>query len=183
MKSASRNGVTLIEVLVAIFVMAIGLLALLTLFPLGALSMAQAIRDNRTGETAAGATAIINGKNLRFDPEILQIRDPFNNPIPFDPYTCPPAPPPPLPPTIWPGSRPLDPNGPSFPVLVDPNGFMSLLQVSAHWAPANFPGVLCRRNVSFGGGAKFNRYSWFNSLDDITFQRSIAFPDQMGSPA
>lgn len=33
-----RSGVTLIEVLVAIFVAAIGLLALLALFPVGALS-------------------------------------------------------------------------------------------------------------------------------------------------
>ena len=33
-----RRGITLIEVLVAIFIMAIGLLAILTLFPLGALA-------------------------------------------------------------------------------------------------------------------------------------------------
>ena len=42
-----RAGVTLIEVLVAIFIMGIGLLALLTLFPLGALRMAKAIQDDR----------------------------------------------------------------------------------------------------------------------------------------
>ncbi len=38
-----RRGITLIEVLVAIFIMAIGLLAILTLFPLGALRMAEAL--------------------------------------------------------------------------------------------------------------------------------------------
>jgi prepilin-type N-terminal cleavage/methylation domain-containing protein len=47
----NRSGVTLIEVLVAIFVMAIGLMALLTLFPLGALEMAQAIKDQRAADT------------------------------------------------------------------------------------------------------------------------------------
>ncbi len=43
-----RPGITLIEVLVAIFVMSIGLLALLTLFPLGALRMSQALQDDRS---------------------------------------------------------------------------------------------------------------------------------------
>jgi prepilin-type N-terminal cleavage/methylation domain-containing protein len=52
-----RRGVTLTEVLVAIFIMAIGLMALLTLFPLGALNMAQAIKDDRTGTTASNSAA------------------------------------------------------------------------------------------------------------------------------
>ena len=43
-----RPAITLIEVLVAIFIMAIGLLALLTLFPLGALRMATALQDGAT---------------------------------------------------------------------------------------------------------------------------------------
>src|SRR5687767_14193572 len=50
-----RRGATLIEVLVAIFIMAIGLLALLTLFPIGALRMAQSIQDERTGAAAMNA--------------------------------------------------------------------------------------------------------------------------------
>lgn len=51
------TGTTLLEVLAAIFVMGIGLLALLTLFPLGALEMAQAINDDRTAAIAANARA------------------------------------------------------------------------------------------------------------------------------
>ena len=54
-----RAGVTLIEVLVAIFVTALGLLALLALFPLGAVSMAQAVKDTRTAYSAAAAAANI----------------------------------------------------------------------------------------------------------------------------
>lgn len=50
-----RRGVTLVEVLVAIFVMGIGLLALLTLFPVGALELAQAINDDRAGKVASDA--------------------------------------------------------------------------------------------------------------------------------
>jgi len=59
----TRTGATLTEVLVAIFVMAIGLLALLTLFPLGALSMAQAIKDNRTAHSGKNAFAIYEAYN------------------------------------------------------------------------------------------------------------------------
>jgi hypothetical protein len=55
---ASSSGVTLVEVLTAIFLMGVGLLALLTLFPLGALSMAQAIKDDRAREIAVQATAL-----------------------------------------------------------------------------------------------------------------------------
>ncbi len=62
-----RAGVTLIEVLLAIFIMAIGLLALLTLFPVGAVSMAQAIRDDRVAQGAQQATAYANALNFRND--------------------------------------------------------------------------------------------------------------------
>jgi hypothetical protein len=51
--------VTLLEVLVAIFIMAIGLLALLTLFPLGALRMAQALKDDRTAQVAVSADGFL----------------------------------------------------------------------------------------------------------------------------
>jgi prepilin-type N-terminal cleavage/methylation domain-containing protein len=54
---ARESGVTLVEVLVAIFIMGVGLLALLTLFPLGALDMAQAIKDDRAAAIAADAVA------------------------------------------------------------------------------------------------------------------------------
>jgi hypothetical protein len=52
---ATDAGTTLVEVLLAIFVMGIGLLALLTLFPLGAQEMAQVIKDDRTAAIADNA--------------------------------------------------------------------------------------------------------------------------------
>src|SRR5262245_8538599 len=53
--AARESGITLIEVLTAIFIMGVGLLAVLTLFPLGALDMAQAIKDDRAQQIAVQA--------------------------------------------------------------------------------------------------------------------------------
>jgi hypothetical protein len=91
-RSNTRTGATLTEVLVAIFVMAIGLLALLTLFPLGALSMAQAIKDDRTAHAGKNGSAIASGFRIEIDPVSLNI----SNATPSIPvYTSPLAGPPP----------------------------------------------------------------------------------------
>src|SRR6187399_1720477 len=66
-----RSGVTLIEVLVAIFVMGIGLICLLTLFPLAASSMASAFKDERAAQAAINARTVADTKRLRSDSAIL----------------------------------------------------------------------------------------------------------------
>ena len=53
-----RSAVTLTEVLVAIFVMGLGLMGILSLFPLGAAQMAQALKDQRAAEAGANAAAV-----------------------------------------------------------------------------------------------------------------------------
>ena len=98
----ARRGITLIEVLAAIFVMGIGLLALLTLFPVGALSMARAVRDDRAAQAGANAAALAVAVDLRNDD------DGKGNGVS---------------PTL--GKTPAgfaapDPNGPGYPVYVDP---------------------------------------------------------------
>jgi hypothetical protein len=52
-----RSAVTLVEVLIAMFIMALGLMSILALFPVGALQMAQALKDQRCAEAAANAAA------------------------------------------------------------------------------------------------------------------------------
>lgn len=52
-------GITLTEVLVALFVMAIGMIALLVMFPLGAQQIAQAIKDERSAQAANNADNIL----------------------------------------------------------------------------------------------------------------------------
>lgn len=183
--STRRAGATLIEVLVAIFVMAIGLLALLTLFPLGALRMAQAIQDERTAQAAVSAHALshLNLPNLvdpppgagpalvnpRFQeawplvappPGGLSITDPYKDPYP--PGTQPPA---------WKGAHA---DMPSYPVFVDPVGFQT--------APAGLPQqyslassyYMSRRGVKFAPGSRPDLiYRWFTLLDDIEFESDL----------
>src|SRR3954451_11505578 len=55
----ARRGVTLTEVLVALFVMALGMLALLTLFPLGAMQVGEALRHDRCAQTSMQADAYL----------------------------------------------------------------------------------------------------------------------------
>lgn len=95
-----RRGLTLVEVLVAIFVMGLGLLALLVLFPLGALSMAESIKDNRMGQIATIALGLARARDLTKDSLVLAA---MTNP---------------------PTSAPTIPSGgPSYPIYVDPYGY------------------------------------------------------------
>ena len=52
MTRTRRDGLTLVEVLVTIFILGIGLLAILTLFPLAAVNMARAVKDDRAYQLA-----------------------------------------------------------------------------------------------------------------------------------
>jgi hypothetical protein len=112
-----RNGITLTEVLVTIFVMAIGLLAVLALFPLAALNMSQAIVDDRVGHCAANAVAIANmhmdflpvndwGVTLDGAQNVNAQRPQAGTAAYF---------------IQGPGPAPVG-NGPSYPIFVDPYG-------------------------------------------------------------
>jgi hypothetical protein len=65
-----RPAVTLIEVLISMFIMAIGMLALLVLFPLGAVSMGQALKDDRCASTASMAENVAIAMNVRHDSSV-----------------------------------------------------------------------------------------------------------------
>jgi hypothetical protein len=145
-----RSGITLVEVLIAIFVMGVGMLAILVLFPVGALSMARAIRDDRAFQSCTSATALANIWSLRQDANV-QAALTANPPAPF------------LPPI---------PDGPGYPVYVDPIYF-GLGQGRLGYVNGVTPG-LQRCSVGFGGNNRGTR--WFTLLDDIEF-------DSNGLPA
>ncbi len=138
-----RPAVTLIEVLVAIFVMGIGLMALLTLFPIGVLSMALAIQEERCAECAVIAHANAIARDVGSDSLVL--KDP--GPGGLDPST-----PPnnvtdafinPLPGTLTNAAK----YAPSYPLLIDPVGYMASAQTQ-NWVGAQ-KGYLARRRVSY----------------------------------
>jgi prepilin-type N-terminal cleavage/methylation domain-containing protein len=120
-----RSGVTLIEVLVAIFIMAIGMLALLALFPLGAISMAQALKDDRCASSAVNAEAFAIAQDIKHDIAVaggtsgaLTFNNAFTNPwtTTVAPWSSPPF-------TLANNNLAQALNGysgPSFGVIVDP---------------------------------------------------------------
>jgi prepilin-type N-terminal cleavage/methylation domain-containing protein len=160
-----RSGVTLLEVLVAIFVMAIGLLALLVLFPLGALSMASAIQADKTSQCGFNAMAIGEMKSIAQDGNINAGTGLYK---PFDPFQNPYA----AAVTLLNNS---DPNGPSYPVIVDPIG------VAATGAAGQVGGAgscMARRTVTFvdtplgGQTTTAAAYQWFTDLNDIDWENA-----------
>lgn len=149
--TAVRTAATLVEVLVAIFVMAIGLLALLSLFPLGIIRMAQAIQDGRTAQTAANADEIALLKQVRYDPLFQSLFTTPNDPInPASPL-------------------PLDPDGASYAVLVDSMGYISSSAVGQIWLANDQNTNIQRSSVSYVGNTFSLAQRWFTLLDDLTF--------------
>jgi len=155
-----RSGITLVEVLVAIFIMGVGLLAILVLFPLGALNMARAIRDDRAAHCGAQASAIANMWDLRHNQAVTQWLD--------------------TPPTAWPipdasWQTPLA-DTPSYPILIDPFG-AAVLSTPVGKRVGTTPGVL-RVSPATGTGPDqlplppnnaLVGERWFTFLDDLHF--------------
>ncbi len=167
--SGLRPAATLTEVLVAIFVMGIGLLALLSLFPLGALTMAQAIKDDQTAHAAKSAFAFAEMFNIHNDLLVYNV-SPLGIAVfaPTPPATSPPAnspsfflnPYPPIPQAPFTLGLPPDLaaaswDGPSYPIYVDPRGskFLGSQQVgnsptASLPAPPNGPALIPRIPLS-----------------------------------
>ncbi len=132
-----RAGTTLIEVLVAIFVMGIGLLAILAMFPLGAMKMADGIRDDRIGHCVANARAIASARNLRTDGTLDNC---MNNPT----GTV----------TNQAVYQTAPPEGPSWAVYCDPVGFNTYATGAAGsntqtWVAGRTTDGIARRSVGF----------------------------------
>jgi hypothetical protein len=160
--SRRRSGISLAEVLIAIFVMGIGLLGILSLFPLAALNMAQAIKDENSAQLNQSATAMARAwwkeetpyppvlypnppSPYRYDP-LFNVMSDVN--FPPNPDYAPDAVFPPAyqsaipalqPPTVVAGY-----SGPSYPVYVDPVGWHNGYNAGAqkYWLAGNDPNLL-----------------------------------------
>lgn len=170
-----RRGLSITEVLIAIFLMAIGMISLLALFPIGMLRMADSIRANRIGQAAANAQSLLELYALRDtqnNPYIEQaIRDtpglfgdhdgnpmtppnymflnssvPATCPVLIDPIGC----------TLWP--NPAAPLSSGDPVAQTPTPVGLNLGI---------PRAYC--NVTPPGSSRELLYRWFTLEDEITF--------------
>ncbi len=182
--SRPRPGVTLLEVLVAIFVMALGLLALLTLFPLGAMQLGQALKDDRTAQTANQADGFLRSYWRHAVIENSPPDSTLVNSFSF-PNTAPPTPNATVPVTgqlNYGGTAATYPQPtagqPSYPVMVDPLGFWANQAGSQpqFWMARSMPGLvgtpllLPRRNLN---AATLNSNAAVldcSLVDDMTFQ-------------
>ena len=183
-----RPGITLIEVLAAILITGVGLLALLTLFPLGALEMAQSFKDDRCGHIKHNAAAAANMWGIRTDPTVVNA---MLNPGGGLPQLQ--------------GSNPAQAGSPSYPVFVDPNGWWANNGVNASWqswmaGQAPGVGLVVPPRVTFAqlgptspdanfvnntpaGYRQQQLLRWTTFLDDMTFPRDDpAPPDGNGTP-
>jgi hypothetical protein len=150
------------EVLVAIFVMALGLIALLALFPLGALNMAQSIKDDRTGHAGANATAIAHTAWRLAAASSPTDPDPLLDAAMLNPY-----------PGNFPDRTGL--SAPSYPVYVDPFGVLNYGTVQPTWAQwlAGTQGTIQRSTLTAlatpppGQTTGLLTFQQFSSPDDI----------------
>ena len=155
-----RTGATLVEVLVAIFVMGIGLIAILALFPLGVIRMAQAIQDGRTGNIAFNAEAIATMKLLGQDasgnPESIRHDANFFS-------TCQ---------NPGGGLGAATAQGPSYPVLIDPIGYRSAAATGFQSWLAGTPGTIPRislNSIQTSLTPDSMAMRWFSFRDEIVF--------------
>lgn len=154
-----RSGATLVEVLVAIFVMGIGLIAVLALFPLGVIRMAQAIQDNHTANIAFNAESIATMKLLGQDasgnPESIRHDATFIS-------TCQ---------NPGGGLPAATAQGPSYPVFIDPIGYRNAATTPyQNWLAAT-PGTIPRISLPSISGALGDTLAmrWFSHRDDFIF--------------
>lgn len=139
-----RPAITLLEVLAAIFIMGVGMLAILVLFPLGALNMARALRDDRAGHIAHNAGSLAIAKDLHTDPAVVAAMTTAQAPY--------------LPP---------DPSGPSYPAFVDPYFALGGLNLVCNYTTA--PQSPVRRLGAPYALTEQLRQRYFTLNDDLTF--------------
>lgn len=199
MKRTRRPAVTLTEALMAIFIMAIGLIALLALFPVGAIDMARAIRHDRTAHLAANADNITRlvWKSAWMDrttdtlfeetyaPTGVYAREPylraFDNPWSADPAFGPPWSI--TPPAFQQYEIPHSSIGASWPVYVDPIGWWGHSGVQRCWVAGMQPALTNAQATTQTGVARRDiatlpmntpaaRIKLLSLTDDIGFSRT-----------
>lgn len=189
-KLAWRSGLTLIEVLIAILVMGIGLISLLALFPLGALSMAQSIKDNRMAQYAASARAFANFRIRSTSNLYADLPNGADTALTtaFQYYHSTTG-------SMVDGQAEPATTGPSYPVYIDPFGWQlqpnssdTDLRVGT-WPGATgttYPNPTCIQRINLNSitptGTPAQIPRWFTGLDDMVFgSNGVPNPSGVGA--
>jgi Tfp pilus assembly protein PilV len=151
-----RKGLTLMEVLAAIFVMAIGLLSILAMFPMGALTMQVAINSDRAAHAVANARSVGTAMNLRQDGNLAGY---FKNPSGTAGAG---------------GFTDAPPDGASYAVFADPIGALSYSAGYNNWVAGKNSSMIPRTQTFFTKGATASQsytqtLRWCTLLDDVSF--------------
>lgn len=172
-RQTRRSGVTLVEVLAATAILAIGLLSIMALFPIGAVSMARAINQNRAADHAQNSDALFRlyWKRAWLDPTgggrrtLAQARqaEPMMVFLDTSPTGL----------TI-----PATSSQPSFPVLVDPIGYRTQLQNGAAYRTyvagnSNLP----VRTILAATAVPDNAYPLRPTLRNTTLQDDLTYDE------
>jgi hypothetical protein len=184
MTTTRRPGLSLTEVLVALFIMGLGTIAILTLFPLGALDMAQALKDDRTSQAATQADSFLRFYWQAHGPGSTS-PDPFANA--FNDPNAAPTPPPAHP---YPSPDPLPaPVGdePSYPVFVDPMRFFARDDAQRYWVGYDAGSLayrrLPRRNLALTASSGPLALRTCSLLDGLTFDPALGGAPGAGAGA
>src|SRR5687767_12946969 len=67
-----RRGLSLLEVLISFFILLVGVVMVITLFPIGVLNVREAVKDTRSTITALEAQALVMGMGWPDDPYFVR---------------------------------------------------------------------------------------------------------------
>lgn len=165
-RNNTRQAVTLMEVLVAIFILSIGMVSVMAFFPIGALNMVRSVRDQRTAQLAVNSNTMLHtwwkdcwlgSDGLIMPEEVASRSESTIEALDTDPLT---------------GLNILRTDtGPSHPVMIDPLG------ISAYGN--DLGGFITRRHLT-------NAYPTFasrrNQLRICTLADDMSF-DKSGEPS
>jgi len=152
--NARRPGLSLTEVLVTLFVVAIGLISLMTLFPVGAMQMGQALRDDRIRQTANQADGMTR---IWWQMEVVErpgMEDAFFTAMDNPGGSLPPR-------------APTD-SGPSYPVFLDPIGWQARSPATQNWMTGATNSLPRRSARPLGNSLQLTARAC-SLMDDITF--------------
>ena len=163
-RGVSRSGLSITEVLVALFVVAIGMTALLALFPVGAIQMGRAVKDDRAGHLAANAAGKMRAlwKYLATSTDLQQMSYAEASSTPNAPLRSPDTGTVDVnrTPTPTAASRPPV-TGEGYPVFLDPIGWLGHSGTPQEWWLAGDSNSIPRRPLPFvvlDNGALAPRY-------------------------